>query len=261
MRIARIILLFYVSLLSIFITIGAASQTLETGNPLVFLLFLPVVIHFGLVVFRPNKGHKLLLYYDFIIVNIMAISGFLGATNTAELISAALFIPLAAYFWILVLPKRGKKLDQDFVEAKTEEKAPEVVSETKEEPTIEKDFDMDRRTFIKLVGSVGVGVFFLSLFTKKVENTFFGNANVGALPEGTTQNAATAVSDSTLGYKISEIDDSNPTYFGYIDRTGRWYIMKETDTGSFRYARGEENFTKNWKNRANLVYGLYDSAF
>ncbi len=53
---------------------------------------------------------KLLIYYNFIIVTLVIVAGFLGTGSYAQLASAALFFPLLAYFLFLVLPNKNKAI-------------------------------------------------------------------------------------------------------------------------------------------------------
>jgi len=69
-----------------------------------------------------------------------------------------------------------------------------------------------------------------------------------------------------LSYRISDMDVSaNPRYYGYLDKAGRWMIVKE-DTGppySYRYVRGDasNDYMTNWNIRDTLIYGLYNEVF
>ena len=267
-KIVHNLLLFYVALLSAFVAAGSVVQAFQSGNPIFFLLFVPVVTHFALAILRPNQGHKLLLYYNFILTSIMGASGFIGAKSFPEIISAALFLPLVVYFWLLVFPKKSRKFDLGVValvrSLESEDLKPTLTSQDeipKEQPG--KEFDSDRRTFLKLVGSASLTVLLLSLFTKKVEDTFFGG-RFSPSPASTgvqSNNSSDRAKQPTDGYKISEIDDSTPSYFGFIETTGKWFIMQETETGSFRYTKGDNDFTSNWTNRDTLKYEYYDAVF
>lgn len=67
--------------------------------------------------------------------------------------------------------------------------------------------------------------------------------------------------DPTLGYKISDIDESGATaYYGYIDKNGNWYIVSVTAT-AVRYIKGTENYTTSWTGRALLEYGYFNAIF
>ena len=68
----------------------------------------------------------------------------------------------------------------------------------------------------------------------------------------------------SLCYKVCDTDDSgNPKYYGFVNKSGKWMIMNETDgaTNSFRYCSGESDYPTNWTNRASLTYGYYDEVF
>lgn len=69
------------------------------------------------------------------------------------------------------------------------------------------------------------------------------------------------IADPTLAYKISDIDESGATaYYGYLDKSGNWYIMAVTVT-TIRYAKGVEEYTTNWTGRAELEYDYFDAVF
>ena len=63
-------------------------------------------------------------------------------------------------------------------------------------------------------------------------------------------------------YKISDLDTGGATeYFGFVDGRGGWYILKLTATEA-RYAKGRDDYTTNWTNRATTVtYGRFDEVF
>jgi hypothetical protein len=68
------------------------------------------------------------------------------------------------------------------------------------------------------------------------------------------------------GYSISDKDDdASPNYFGFVDRDGNWYILKETVSAgadTYRYASGSSNYATNWTNRATtVVYDYFYNAF
>lgn len=254
MKLATPALTIYATIIAVFITAGSFAQAIHSGNPVFLILFLPVILHFFLAFTKPNKGHKIVLYYDFILTSIMAISGFLGAKNTPELISALMFVPLSIYFWLLVIPTTKTAIHISL--EKTEEK-----QSSEKHNEVEGELDPDRRTFLKIAGSVGLGVFFLSVFSKRFENNILNGKLYGLSGSKGLQSGNPGSKTDVSGYEISEIDDANPTYFGFIDKDGKWYIMKETDSGSFRYARGQNNFSVNWATRDKLSYGYYNKIF
>ncbi len=64
-------------------------------------------------------------------------------------------------------------------------------------------------------------------------------------------------------FKISDLDDSGSLqYYGYLDESGRWYIMRfDTSTKELRYARGESDYGTGWTDRASLTYGYFNNIF
>lgn len=202
---------------------------------------------------------KLLTYYNFILVTIMTVGGFLSAQNFSQLISAVLFYPFLLYFGLKILPSRKKAI---------------VLTPIKEKPIIQKGeqpvklkehFDMDRRMFIRLVGSAGLTVFFLSIFTKKAHGAFFGSVpgpGTVALKDISGAQIDPAQHHPTQGYTIAQIDDASPSYYGYLNKNGAWFILKEdSSAGTYRYIKGSSSFATNWTNRASLTYDYFDAVF
>lgn len=64
------------------------------------------------------------------------------------------------------------------------------------------------------------------------------------------------------GYTQGAYESSgDPSYFGFVDTEGNWYIQKIT-SGASTYIRGTSNFATNWTNRASLTpYVTFDQAF
>lgn len=66
-------------------------------------------------------------------------------------------------------------------------------------------------------------------------------------------------------YRISDTDDdASPNYYGFLDKDGAWYILKETivsGANTYRYAKGTSNYATNWTNRASLSYDYFDVVF
>jgi len=205
---------------------------------------------------------KILIYYSFIVTTIMALMGFVGATSTPQFISAILFLPLALYFWFLVLPRKKKAL-------KFSQKKPKStrVTKVKRLPADKGVLDMDRRTFIKLIGSAGVTVFLFSIFTRRAHGAFFGSVpgpGTVSLKDTSGIQIDPAEEHPTDGYKIAELDDSVPAFYGFTDKDGPWFIMKEGSGGDYRYTKGSSDFnnvTTGWPNRASLTYDYFDVVF
>lgn len=103
-----------------------------------------------------------------------------------------------------------------------------------------------------------------SVITGKTTAGGGGYVNVKVNPSGALVTATTIDNgDPTVMYKISDLDSaSDPKYYGFLDPSGNWYIMKEsTSAGTYRYVSGTSSYSTNWTNRASLTYGYFDGAF
>lgn len=71
--------------------------------------------------------------------------------------------------------------------------------------------------------------------------------------------------DFLAGYQITDKDDdASPNYYGFTDKIGSWYILKETVSAgadTYRYVSGSSGYTTNWTNRASLTYDYFYGAF
>jgi len=191
----------------------------------------------------------------------MVVVGFVTATNYVQLATAILFFPLFTYLATRVFPRKTHAI---------------VIKQTKKEPKVEildpetiklkrEGVDIDRRMFLKLIGSAGLSVFIFSMFTKKAEAAFFGSVpgpGVVAIKDSQGNKIDPSEKQPTDGYKISELDDSTPAYYGFMNKDGAWYIMKETATGSYLYVRGASNFSANWATHGTRTdYNTFDQIF
>jgi hypothetical protein len=67
-------------------------------------------------------------------------------------------------------------------------------------------------------------------------------------------------------YHISDLDTSgDPMYFGYVDQSGNWYIMKlSPSSGIARYCKGSGGtiaYTSAWTARATQTYDYYSNVW
>lgn len=71
--------------------------------------------------------------------------------------------------------------------------------------------------------------------------------------------------DTLSKYVIADKDDdASPNYYGFTDKEGNWYIMRETISSgadTYRYTKGESNYDTNWTNRASLTYDYFYNVF
>jgi hypothetical protein len=202
----------------------------------------------------------------------MVLVGFLNASSYPQLLSAVLFFPIPAYFWLLIIPKRNKAMifpaispSKDKVKlhnTKTQTspslankgKVVEELAEEGEEFQVDDakftgKIDRDRRMFLKLIGSAGLSVFMMSIFTKKAQAAFFGSVpgpGTVAVKDSSGTVIDPAEKQPTDGYRISRLDDSDPAYYGFTNKDGGWFIMKEDSLGNYTYVVGSSGFDTTW---------------
>lgn len=211
---------------------------------------------------------KILIYYNFIIVSLIVVVGFLFATNYIELLVAALFYPLFIYFAIRVIPRKSHaariaKEQQVVIQPAVNEDGKKL---TQKEAKLQKEgVDIDRRAFLKLIGTAGLSLFLFSIFTKRAEAAFFGSVpgpGTVSLKDSSGNKIDPAEKQPTDGYKITDIDDSSPSYYGFVNKDGGWFIQKEDDTtGAYRYTKGSSGYSANWSNRSSLTYDYFSNVF
>ena len=208
---------------------------------------------------------RTLKYSSFIIACMLVVVVFVTAKTYTQLGVAVLLYPLAAYFAYKLFLNNDHKVPLITVQlpAKLAEKIePETVKPKREQVDVA---DVDKRTFLKFIGATGISFFLFSILGRRVDNLLFGNTmdpmliGRGNSAEGQVGTTERLPTDS---YLISEIDDGLIAYYGFINKDGAWFIMKEDpDTGSLRYTKGESNFPDNWTNRKDLKYDYFHNIF
>jgi hypothetical protein len=210
---------------------------------------------------------KILTYYSFIIVSLMVVVGFVSATTMMQLGAAVMFFPLFIFFAFQILPRKSRAISQNVAyELAPATSIDEVQKEYGDVVKLKKEgVDINRRQFLKLIGTAGLSLFLFSIFTKRAEGAFFGSVpGPGTVSIKNTSGVKIdpAVEHPTDSYRINEIDDSVISYLGFTNPDGAWFIMQEdTNTGTFRYIKGASNFATSWTNRAGLTYDYFNNVF
>jgi hypothetical protein len=201
---------------------------------------------------------KNIIYVGFLVVCLIGITAaFLTSKTFTQLAIGTILYPLLVFFAFKHFPVNPRK-----VQTKKPAVVIQSVNESKKEAVA--IADIDKRAFLKLIGGVGISYFLLSIFTRKVEGLLGKSPDTGAavLEDKTGEQINPAERQPTDGYKITEVDSGEITFYGFVNNKGAWYIMKEDpNTGSFRYARSESNFSGNWDGRERLKYDYFHNVF
>ncbi|HUV42451.1 MAG TPA: hypothetical protein VMY36_00925 [Patescibacteria group bacterium] len=200
------------------------------------------------------------MFYPIFIIAILAVVvAFITAVSYKQLIIVAVFYPLLVYFGLILFPRKANVIHSQKLST-----PPPSVNEKKEKAEKPVIVDLDKRAFLKLAAGAGISYFIYSILARKTEGLLIGGApdsGVMALKAPTGETIHPAETQPTDGYQIVEIDESEISYFGFIDTKGNWFIMKEGGAGSFRYTKGQSNFPNSWNIRENLKYDYYDRVF
>lgn len=68
------------------------------------------------------------------------------------------------------------------------------------------------------------------------------------------------VNDPMDGYRIADIDDASPSYYGFTRTDGSWYILRNS-SNAFRYVKGAANYSTAWTNRASQTFDYLSVVF
>lgn len=207
---------------------------------------------------------KLITYATFILSTIAIVLVFVTAKSYTQLAIGTLIYPLLAYFAFTLFPRENRIT----VVSEPNNNLPQAAPATNASGPVKESVeivDIDKRTFLKLVGTAGVSFFIFSILSRKVESLLFGrafNSGMSGLPGQYVQSPGSP-SETTEGYNITEVDDVGAiSYFGFTTKEGAWLIMKgNADGSSYRYVKGNKNFPDNWANRESLKYDYYYNLF
>lgn len=233
----------FLSLQGILVEVGLPARIFQ-------ILFAPITIYLifrlarhataHLPVFSPPGNQSGLAVYCLIVSAILVTIGFTSAQSTAQFVGSLAFSPLVVYFFVLIWPRPNSVLQTTGPQA----------SGTGIR------LDMDRRNFLKLLGSVGLLALLSGLFSKRAD-FLFPYPDRSRDPDST----ASEQSSPTAGYLVTQVDDSEIAYFGFTNKLGSWFIMKQDTDNSYRYIRGDRDFSSNWTNRSTLKYNYFEEVF
>ncbi len=209
--------------------------------------------------------------YNLLLVSALLITGLITAESNGQRLIALAFVPMVIYF-IRQLKLKFSQTKPAPNAALTSTKAkPSSITTSNgtiieaQELTDAEVKDINKRLFLKLIGSAGLATFVFAMFTKRAQASFFGSMPVPGsvtLKDSAGNSIDPAEKEPTDGYEINDVDDASiPSYYGFVDKDGNWYITKEDTDGSFRYARGSVDYSTNWTNRASLTYDYFNNVF
>lgn len=207
---------------------------------------------------------KTLTYSTFVIASSLIILSFVTAKTYSQLALAVVLYPVLIFTAFGIFPRiswRPRKI--------TIPKPLKANLDRDETPKTQKEpvyvADIDKRTFIKLIGATGISFFLFSLLGRRVEHLIFGRTGEsGITPLQSTNGDQFGPTGPSIteGYKIADIAEGAVTYYGFINKDGAWLIMRhDTSDNSFRYSKDGSNFPGNWANRENLKYDYFYNLF
>jgi hypothetical protein len=245
------------------------------NNSIALFAFTLILTYF--VLKRIPKGKfigiilTILNLFCYALITIIWLMNLLTAKSSTQIILGIVYTPLVFYFGQELINKIKILVTKISVQREIEINKKAVTNNTEIANPV-KISDKDRRQFLKMVGSTGLGLITLSLLNpKKAGATFFGSVpgpGTISIKDADGNKIDPAAKQPTDGYKISKIDDTSSdtyAYYGFVDQNGQWYIQRETtsgvDTGDFLYKKGTSNFSSGWSTRADPTYDYFDSVF
>lgn len=65
--------------------------------------------------------------------------------------------------------------------------------------------------------------------------------------------------NAVSSYGICDIDTATPSYYGFINKIGKWYIIKE-ESNTYRYSSGISNYPTAWSSRSSIGYDYFNNV-
>jgi hypothetical protein len=206
-----------------------------------------------------------LIYLTFAVASIAISATFITSQSYLQLgVAVVLYTFLVLFAYKLFLKKNHKVsvVTVPVANTKKGQAHQENTAQIQKEGIIT---DTDKRDFLKMIGAAGLSFFLFSIFNRRTGSVLFQEtekAGSTSLEDASGNKIDPAVCQPTDSYIISEIDESYVSYYGFTNKEGGWYIMKEDpEVGSFRYTKGNTDFTTNWAERENLNYDYFHNIF
>ena len=258
--------LLWITFLALFVSLTSVGVEASLPGKTFQILFIPVTIYLIYTLFRQwltktpafqfqGIWLRILVYYCFIVAETLVAVSFISAHTPPEIISSIIFLPLGIYFFWLIWPRHNRALPLATV----------PITKPTPTPHAQINLDLDRRDFLKLLGTAGISIFLYNLLFKRNTTPMFLNNTPSPTPLGLKNAQGEVINPAekspTQGYYISQIDDSAISYYGFINHLGQWFIMRQDLDNSYRYIKGDKDFASNWSNRSQLTYDYFDNVF
>jgi hypothetical protein len=272
--ILKLILIYNLILVFSLFFFGFKNSENLTSSVFVFSL-IPVIFYFYESVFKRFPGflenHKnkisiFLAVYSFIFVNLLFISSIMNIKEFREIFFTVILFPLELHQLNAIFKRiKFKKINKNnkiysFEENIFDFKTDDVLVLQRYGGIKE----IDKRHFFKLLAGAGLGVFVTMLINpQKAGAAFFGSVpgpGIVGVKDSNGDLIDPAIKSPTDGYAIANTDTASaPFYYGFVNKDGAWYMVKEVGDGSFLYAKGASGY--DWSNRASESYASFSSTF
>lgn len=266
--ITKILTIYDTVLLTAIIIIGFkdARSFIEILVP---FLLIPVFLYFTGGIFKKIKILKSFLFgYSFVCSILILIVDLLSIKRFGNFVLVVMLIPVPLVLILEFIKKIKDKKSKILIN----QKSTEIIKV--DDPSETENIDESKRKFLKLLAGTGLTTFLLYVLSpKKISAAFFGNGTGGSgnvyLKDSDGNKISPAVNSPTDGFGICDIATvETNNYYGYIDKNGRWYILKENSSGSsYQYASRINNVTITdgylvaWSGKSDLTYGNFSDAF
>ena len=182
---------------------------------------------------------KFLTYFFLAISSLLVIAAFMTATTYLQLIVASIVYPGLVYLILRAFPRRVALVPMNTNIAVSTANTQPFPNQTNSQPLSTNTVgspgppavaDSNKRDFLKMIGAAGLSFFLFQLFNRR--GFLLGGSpslplTSTKLEDSSGQKVDPATRQPTDGYRISEIDDSIVSYYGFINNSGGWFIMQE----------------------------------
>jgi hypothetical protein len=277
MKLFKVILFAYGFIFSYFLFLAGIRNFRTLPDLLLILIIAPVTLFFivsivkGLKFFSKINHERLfsvlqgLKYFSLVNSLLLFSIAVYGSIFHFEFAFILMIVPLPLFFTLTVFGNRENEISE-VIEEKVERKKFSLKTFQENEKLKEGSVgEPMRRKFIKILGGAGIGFLLMSLINpRKAEASFFGSVpgpGTVSIKDSTGAKIDPAIKSPTDAYGISQIADTTPAYYGFVNKSGAWYITREEEDGSYRYFKGLTDFATNWANRNILSYDYFNTTF